>query len=48
MQHFAIDLGSMESQICVRTPDGEIALERKVATRSLKSYLQKQPPRGCP
>lgn len=44
MQHFAIDLGSMESQICVRTPDGEIALERKVATRSLKSYLQKQPP----
>jgi transposase len=43
VQHFAIDLGSMESQICVRTPDGEIALERKVATRSLKSYLSKQP-----
>ena len=43
MQHFAIDLGSMESQICVRSPDGEIALERKVATRSLKSYLSKQP-----
>lgn len=33
----------MESQICVRSPDGEIALERKVATRSLKSYLSKQP-----
>jgi transposase len=43
MQHFAIDLGSMESQICVRSSDGEIALERKVATRSLKSYLGKQP-----
>src|SRR5450755_4401507 len=43
MQHFAIDLGSMESQICVRAPNGEIALERKVATSSLKSYLRKQP-----
>jgi transposase len=43
MHHFAIDLGSMESQICVRTPEGEIALERKVPTRSLKSYLSKQP-----
>jgi transposase len=43
VQHFAIDLGSMESQICVRAPSGEIALERKVATSSLKSYLRKQP-----
>jgi transposase len=43
VDHFAIDLGSMESQICVRGPDGKIALERKVATSSLKSYLRKQP-----
>jgi transposase len=43
VHHFAIDLGSMESQICVRAPSGEIALERKVATSSLKSYLRKQP-----
>jgi transposase len=43
MQHFAIDLGSMESQICVRRPDGQIAIERKVPTASLKSYLKGQP-----
>ncbi len=43
MQHFAIDLGSMESQICVRHPDGQISLERKVATASLKTYLRRQP-----
>ena len=43
MQHFAIDLGSMESQICVRQPDGEISLERKVPTARLKSYLKGQP-----
>jgi transposase len=43
MQHFAIDLGSMESQICVRHPDGQISLERKVPTASLKSYLKRQP-----
>ncbi|MGN6145708.1 MAG: IS110 family transposase [Mesorhizobium sp.] len=43
MQHFAIDLGSMESQICVRTADGQISLEQKVPTVRLKSHLQRQP-----
>ena len=43
MQHFAIDLGSMESQICVRQPDGQISLERKVPTGSLKAHLGRQP-----
>lgn len=43
MQHVAIDLGGMESQICVRSPDGQILQERKVATASLDAYLRRQP-----
>lgn len=44
MQHIAIDLGKMESQICVRAGQGEILQERKVATSSLGACLQRQPP----
>ena len=43
MQHLAIDLGSRESQICIRDQHGEILAERKVATARLPAYLQKQP-----
>jgi|tagenome__1003787_1003787.scaffolds.fasta_scaffold20622719_1 transposase len=43
MDHVAIDLGSRESQICVRTGDGEILEEKKVATRSLGKYLSGRP-----
>jgi transposase len=43
MQHVAIDLGSRESQICVRNEVGEITAERKVPTARLPSYLAKQP-----
>ena len=43
MQHLAIDLGSKESHICVRGPDGSVLLERKVGTRSLGSFLRGQP-----
>jgi len=43
MQHVAIDLGGTESQICVRSADGKILQERKVATARLKAYLQRQP-----
>jgi transposase len=43
MEHLAIDLGSRESQICVRTAEGEILEERSVATRSLGRYLAKRP-----
>jgi len=35
MQHVAIDLGSKESQICIRRPDGSILDERKYPTRKL-------------
>jgi transposase len=44
MQHVAIDLGGRESQVCVRAQDGQILLERKVATATLKGFLDGQPP----
>lgn len=44
MEHIAIDLGGRESQVCVRSPDGEIVLERRVPTRSLEKLLAKREP----
>jgi transposase len=43
MQHVAIDLGGTESQICVRSADGQVIEERKVATTRLEAFLRKQP-----
>ena len=43
MEHVAIDLGSRESQVCVRNARGEILLERKVPTARLPAYLAKRP-----
>jgi hypothetical protein len=43
MQHVATDLGSRESQVCVRNEVGEIVMERKLATARLPSYLTRQP-----
>ena len=43
MEHVAIDLGSRESQVCVRDERGDILLERKVATAKLGAYLSKRP-----
>ena len=43
MQHLAIDLGSRESQICIRSEAGEIIAERKLATARLPAFLSKQP-----
>jgi hypothetical protein len=34
MQHLAIDLGSRESQICIRNSDGDIVSERKLPIRT--------------
>src|SRR5512141_3488874 len=42
MQHIAIDLGGVESQICVRATDGQILREGKVANGSLEKYLRGQ------
>ena len=43
MEHIAIDLGGMESQICVRSSDGTIIDELRTATRSLARYLRRRP-----
>jgi transposase len=43
MDHIAIDLGSRESQVCIRRAEGEILEERRVGTRSLGKFLAGRP-----
>src|SRR5262249_94479 len=45
MEHIAIDLGAKESQMCVRSGEGEIVDERRMATRpgKLRRYLAGRP-----
>jgi transposase len=43
MEHIAIDLGGKESQICVRSEDGQIVLEKKHLTRHLGRLLRARP-----
>jgi transposase len=44
MEHLAIDLGGKESQVCVRAAAGEILVERRVQTATLKKFLRGRPP----
>lgn len=44
MDHVGIDLGSKESQICVRSADGEIVVEGRWRTARLVTFLQERPP----
>ena len=44
MEHIAIDLGSKESQGCVRTSSGEIVEERRCDTRELDGLLSSHAP----
>jgi transposase len=46
MEHIAIDLGGRESQICVRTSDGQIVDEQRWPTEALGRYLEKRPKGG--
>jgi transposase len=39
MNHVAVDLGSKQSQFCVRKPDGSVVQEAKVANRALKHFF---------
>ena len=39
MDHVAIDLGGRESQVCVRRPNNDVALERRIATAKLKDFF---------
>jgi transposase len=43
VQHVAIDLGSKESQVCIRTADGAIVEEKKHPTRSLGDWMKQWP-----
>ena len=44
MQHVAIDLGSKESQICIRRSDGEVLQEMKHPTRKLGELMKEWAP----
>ena len=44
MEHIGIDLGSKESQVCVRNIDSEIVEEKRCRTDQLGRYLGKRPP----
>lgn len=44
MEHFAIDLGGRESQVCIRNERGEILLEQRCATHRLGELLARRPP----
>lgn len=43
MQHVAIDLGSKESQVCVRSADGTILVEKKHPTQKLEQLMKSWP-----
>lgn len=44
MDHLAIDIGGRESQICLRSPSGEIKEENRIATKDLPALLKRLPP----
>lgn len=43
MEHVAIDLGGRESQVCCRSEQGVILLERRWRTQKLDSFLETRP-----
>ncbi len=43
MQHVAIDLGSIQSQVCIRNAQGEILKEQKMRTAELPRFFARQP-----
>lgn len=44
MNHVAIDLGSKESQVCIRQADGTIVVEKKHPTRRLGDWMKEWSP----
>jgi hypothetical protein len=40
MDHVAIDLGGRKSQICIRRPNNDVHLERRVPTAKLKVFFK--------
>jgi hypothetical protein len=43
MEHLAIDLGSRQSQVCVRSAEGKILHEARVTTHQLGEYMKRRP-----
>src|SRR5579884_1034946 len=43
MEHVGIDLGSRESQLCIRDDKGRILLEERLRTTELACYLEQRP-----
>jgi len=44
MDHLAIDIGGRESQICIRSAKGEIAVERRLRTTDLPKLFEQRAP----
>lgn len=44
MNHVAIDLGSKESQVCIRNAEGELQSEGKYLTKGLRKLMGQWPP----
>ena len=44
MDHIGIDLGSRDSQVCVRNSAGDVVEEARRATRELGSWLATRAP----
>lgn len=44
MEHIGLDLGGKETQVCVRSSDGQIVEETRLPTRSIGAYLRRRPP----
>lgn len=44
MEHVAIDLGSSQSQVCVRSADGDVVQEKRCRTSELVMYMGQRPP----
>jgi transposase len=43
MEHVAFDLGGRESQVCIRSSEGQVLVESRVPTSQLAKLLQKRP-----
>ena len=43
MDHCAIDLGGKKSQVCVRSPDGQVRLETRCDTLWLPDFFRELP-----
>jgi transposase len=44
VNHVAIDLGSKASQVCIRSSDGTLLVEKKHPTRGLEELMRSWPP----